>query len=407
MKQESDTIEQTAPATPLPDEFRRWPQVSEEEVEAVTRVLRSGKINYWTGDEGRSFEREFADFVGCRYAVAVTSGTVALEFALRALGIGPGDEVITTSRSFIASASCIVAVGARPVFADVDPDAQNITVESIRKAVTPRTRAIIAVHLAGWPCDMNSILQLTRELGLYCVEDCAQAKGAIYRGRYVGTFGDVGCFSFCQDKHITTGGEGGMVVTNSEPLWDFIWSYKDDGKNYHKAHAPRSAGLPLIRDRFGTNARLTEMQSALGRVGLRRLPAQLAIRRAHAAKMTERLSVIAALRVPTPPSHIVHAYYRFSVFVRPELLGTEWSRNRIVEEINAAEVPCIAGGCSELYLEDAVPSEWRPDARLPVARELGETSLAFFVHPTLTEAHINRTCDVVEEVMQRASQEQR
>lgn len=386
-------------------DFPAWPHISEDEVEAVARVLRSGKINYWTGDEGRRFEREFANFVGSRYAVAVTNGTVALELALRGLGIGPGDEVITSSRTFIASASSIATVGARPVFADVDRDSQNLTAESIRDLVTPRTKAVIVVHLAGRPCDMDSILNLTSELHLHCVEDCAQAHGATYRGRHVGSFGDIGCFSFCHDKNITTGGEGGMVTTNSEALWQEVWSYKDDGKNYTKAHAPRSAGFQSIRDHFGTNARLTEVQSAVGRLQLRKLPAWLATRRAHAARMAEQLSAIPALRVPVPPPHIGHAYYRFYAFVRPERLRSDWNRDRILDEITNSGVPCSAGGCSELYLEEAVPPEWRPEHRLPIARELGETSMAFLVYPTLTEAHIDRTCHVVEQVMRRASSE--
>ncbi len=383
--------------------FPPWPQISEDEVAAVARVLRSGKINYWTGDEGRNFEREFADFVGCRYAIAVSNGTVALEIALRALGIGPGDEVITSSRSFVASAACIATVGARAVFADVDSDSQNITVDSIRQVVTPRTKAVIVVHLAGWPCDMDSILDLTRQLHLHCIEDCAQAHGATYRGSHVGSLGDIGCFSFCHDKNMTTGGEGGMVTTNSKAVWEFVWSYKDDGKDYHKAHSPRSTAFRLIRDRFGSNARLTEVQSVLGRTQLRKLPEWVSARRAHATRIAERLSAVPALRVPMPPPHIGHAYYRLYAFVRPEMIRSEWNRDRIIDEINAAGVPCFAGSCSEVYLEEAVPPDWRPRSRLPVARELGETSLAFLVHPTLAEVHIERMCHVVEEVMRYAS----
>ena len=206
------------------------------------QVFRSGKVNYWTG--GRAAVRvRVCGISGCKHAVALANGTVALECALKALGVGPGDEVITTSRTFIASASCAVMLGARPVFADVDRESQNITAESIRRVLTPRTKAIVAVHLAGWPCEMDDILALAHERGIKVVEDCAQAHGATYKGRPVGSLGDVAAFSFCQDKIMTTAGEGGMVTTNSEELWNAMWSLKDHGKSYdavyHREHAPR------------------------------------------------------------------------------------------------------------------------------------------------------------------------
>ena len=247
--------------------FSPWPYFSQDEIDAVTRVLNSGRVNYWTGDEGRQFEAEFAAFVGCKHAVAVANGTVALELALEALGIGPGDEVVVTSRTFIASASCAVMRGATPVMADVDWDSQNITAETIRAVLSPRTRAIIAVHLAGWPCDMDPILEIAREHGLKVIEDCAQALGAVYKGRPVGSMGDVNAFSFCQDKILTTGGEGGMLTTNHTDLWSRAWAFKDHGKSYEavyrRQHPP---GYRWLHESFGTNWRLTEMQSAMGRV---------------------------------------------------------------------------------------------------------------------------------------------
>ena len=384
--------------------FGPWPYFAEDEVEATAAVLRSGRVNYWTGAEGRNFEQEFAEFTQCQHAVAVANGTVALELALRALGIGPGDEVVTTSRTFIATASAVVAVGARPVFADVDRDSQNITAESIRAALTPATRAIIVVHLAGWPCEMDEILKIAGQFGLKVIEDCAQAHGATLRGRSVGSFGDVAAFSFCQDKNMTTAGEGGMVTTNSEKLWRRIWSYKDHGKGYDKvyrrAHPP---GFRWLHDSFGTNWRLSEVQSAVGRVHLRKLPHWVSIRRRHAAILTERLSRIRGLRAPYPPEHVGHAYYKFYAFVVPEELAEGWTRDRIAQAIAQQGIPCATGSCSEIYLEDAFPPRWRPAQRLPVARELGETSLMFLVHPTLTEANMAYTCEVTEEVMLQAT----
>jgi hypothetical protein len=384
--------------------FARWPHFAQDEIEAAAGVLRSGKVNYWTGEEGRRFEQEFAQCAGCKHGVAVANGTVALELALRALNIGSGDEVITTSRTFIASASCIVAVGARPVIVDVDRDSQNLTVESIRTAVTPATKAIIAVHLAGWPCEMDGILELARGHGLRVIEDCAQAHGACYKGRAVGSFGDVAAFSFCQDKIMTTAGEGGMVTTNSEELWSCMWSYKDHGKS-HKAVYERQHpfGFRWLHESFGTNWRLSEVQSAVGRIQLRKLPEWLARRRKHAAVLAEQLAPLPGLRVPQPPEHIRHAYYKFYAFTRPESLASGWNRDRIAQAIAIQGVPCSSGSCSEIYLEQAFPLEWRPAKRLAAARELGETSLMFQVHPTLSKAQIERTCDVVRQVMNSAT----
>jgi dTDP-4-amino-4,6-dideoxygalactose transaminase len=385
-------------------QFAPWPFFAEDEIEAAATVLRSGKVNYWTGDEGQQFEIEFAAAAGCRHGVALANGTLALELALRALGIGTGDEVITASRTFIASASCAVMAGARPVIADVDIDSQNLTAETIRGAISPRTRAIVAVHLAGWPCDMDSILELAREHKIKVIEDCAQAHGATYRGRPVGSMGDVGAFSFCQDKIMTTGGEGGMLTTNDASLYEAAWTFKDHGKSYdavfRREHPP---GFRWLHESFGTNWRLTEMQSAIGRVQLKKLPEWVAMRRRNAALFTEVFSRTPALRVTAAPNEVFHSYYKYYVFVRPEMLRPGWSRDRIVAAVAARGVPCRTGSCSEIYLEKAFPAEMRPKERLPVARALGETSMMFPVHPTLTEQDMLLICESVEEVMAEAS----
>ena len=383
-----------------------WPHFAPDEIEAAATVLRSGKVNYWTGEEGRQFEKEFATFAGCKYAIATANGTVALEGALRALGVGAGDEVITTSRTFIASASCAVAVGARPVVADVDRESQNITAKSIRKVLSPRTKAIVAVHLAGWPCEMDMIMELAHDHALKVVEDCAQAHGAMYKGRPVGSIGDVAAFSFCQDKIMTTAGEGGMVTTNSNEVWQHIWAYKDHGKSYDAVYRRQHPyGYRWLHESFGTNWRMTEVQSAIGRLVLRKVPSWLKIRRSHARLLSDRFSQISGLRVTVPPDDVEHAYYKYYVFIRPEALAPGWTRERIAEAINAAGAPCFTGGCSEIYLEDAFPPEWRPKFRMPVARDLGETSLMFMVHPTLTTDDIYATSVAVEKVMRVAAPE--
>jgi dTDP-4-amino-4,6-dideoxygalactose transaminase len=384
--------------------FSPWPSYTEEEAEAVRAVLSSNKANYWVGEEGRRFEREFADFCAMKHAVAVANGTVALDLALRALGIGPGDEVVVTPRTFFASVSCIVNAGAFPVFADVDRDSQNITPESVAAVMTPKTRAVLCVHLAGWPCEMDGMRALARDFDLALIEDCAQAHGARYRGQSVGSFGDIGTWSFCQDKIITTGGEGGMVTTNDAELWKLMWEYKDHGKDYDAVNDPRfQPGFRWLHAGFGTNWRLTEMQSAIGRVQLARMPQWHARRLQIANTIWLTAAEVPGVRVPRIPVHIEHAAYKCYVFVRPEELAAGWDRNRIMAETNALGVPCYSGSCPEVYREKAFQgSGYEPADRLPNARELGDTSLLFLCHPTLTNDEVAKTCDVLETVMRRA-----
>jgi dTDP-4-amino-4,6-dideoxygalactose transaminase len=380
--------------------FAAWPEFREGEVAAACAVLRSGRVNYWTGEEGLRFEREFAAYTGCRFAVAVANGTVALEAALRAMGIGPGDEVVVPSRTFIASASAAYLCGATPVVADVDRESQNITAASIEQVLSPRTRAIVAVHLAGWPCDMDPILEIAREHGLKVLEDCAQAHGAAYNGRKVGSMGDAAAFSFCQDKIMSTGGEGGMITTNDESILKAAWSFKDHGKSYD-AMNPRAASSEFrwVHDCFGTNGRLTEMQAAIGRVQLRELNERVAARRANADALTQEIRDVAELRVPTPAAVIEHAYYKYYAFLRPEYLRHDWDRDRVAAAIRAEGIPCSGGSCSEIYLERAFSMATRPRKRLPLAKELGETSLMFLVHPTLGRSDMLDTARAIRKVV--------
>ena len=384
--------------------FTPWPNFTEEEANAVRDVILSNKVNYWTGQECRQFEKEFATWAETDYAVALANGTVALDVALKAVGIGPGDEVVVTPRTFLASASCIVNAGAAPVFADVDRDSQNITAETIRAVLSSRTKAVICVHLAGWPCDMDPIMELAAQHGLKVIEDCAQAHGARYKGRSVGSIGHVGAWSFCQDKIMTTGGEGGMVTTNDETLWRSMWSFKDHGKSwqavYERVHPP---GFRWLHESFGTNWRMMEVQAAIGRIQLRRMKNWHAERMRNACALWDTARQLPGLRVPVLPSTIEHAAYKCYVFVNPSVLKPDWSRDCILEEINLRGVPCYSGSCSEVYLEKAFEGTgWRPAKRLPIARELGETSLMFLVHPGLTKSEIHRTVQGLEAVMQEA-----
>jgi dTDP-4-amino-4,6-dideoxygalactose transaminase len=384
--------------------FSPWPSFTSEEAEAIRRVLLSNRVNYWTGTECREFERDFGAWVGTQYSVALANGTLALEFALRALDIGPTDDVIVTPRSFLASASCVVAVGARPVFADVDEDSQNITADSIIRALTPRVRAIICVHLAGMPCEMDPIMAVAERHGLKVIEDCAQAHGARYRGRMVGSIGHVGAWSFCQDKIMTTAGEGGMVTTNDSHVWSRVWSYKDHGKSWDAVHsANHPPGFRWLHESFGTNGRMLEVQAAVGRIQLNRMPEWTARRTANAMRLGAVCSRYPVVRVPVVPPDVTHAWYRFYAFVRPERLASGWTRDRIVRELVARDVPCYHGSCSEVYLEKAFEgTDFRPPRRLPVARLLGETSLMLLVHPTLTERDIELACTGLSDVLSQA-----
>lgn len=380
-----------------------WPHYPNEQIEEVAVVLRSGAVNYWTGHECREFEREFAKMCEVNYAVAVSNGTIALELALEALDIGPGDEVVVTPRTFLASASAIVRNGAKPVFADVHPDNQNISADTIRRVLTEKTKAILPVHLAGWPCDMDDICTLADEHDLRIIEDCAQAVGAEFDGCQVGSFGDIGAHSFCQDKIMTTGGEGGMLVTQSEALWSRLWSLKDHGKNYATVYPakppPENHGFRWLHESFGTNGRMTEMQAAIGRAQLKILPEWLAVRRRHADQLTGCFKDIRGLRVTVPSERHLHAYYKYYAFVRPEHLKAEWDRDKIRAAIKAEGVPCYSGSCSEIYREKAFNgTDFRPAESLPIAKELGETSLMFLVHPTLSDTDIEHTCEAVEKV---------
>lgn len=409
----------------LNTEFSPWPCYTDEEVSAVEKVLLSNKVNYWTGTEVQNFEKDFAYWCGATHAIALANGTLALELALRALNIGSGDEVIVTPRTFIASISCIVNVGAIPVFADVELNSGNISAETIRAVITPRTKAVICVHLAGWPCDMDSIMRLAQINNIKVIEDCAQAHGAMYKGKSVGTIGHVGAWSFCQDKIISTGGEGGMVTTNDESLWRTMWSIKDHGKSFDVAHgrSPNASGFRWLHESFGTNMRMTEMQAAIGRIQLGRMQEWSGKRRKNALLILNTCRKFPAFYSPIFSCNqcetcncetfdnvlgCKHAFYKCYVYVRPNALANGWTRDRIIDAISSEGVPCYQGSCSEVYLEKAFDNkEWRPILPLLNAKTLGETSLMFLVHPNLTDAEIQKTCKVIKQVMSSACVEQR
>lgn len=357
----------------------RWPQYGEDEISAATDVLRSGKVNALVhGDRCRAFEQAFASFCDVPYAIALANGTLALELALRALEIGPGDEVIVPSRSFFASVSCVVAVGAQPVFADIDFHTQNIAADSVRSMVSSRTRAVICVHLAGRPCEMDALAAVCSENGLFLIEDCAQAHGATYRGRRVGSFGDAAAFSFCTDKIMSTGGEGGMLLLRDRTRWARAWAYKDHGKNPDRMDEPTTAGSTFryVHDSFGSNFRMTEMQAAIGLAQLNKLPAWLAVRRRNAAVLNQALSDHLLIRTLDVPDYIEHAYYKYYYYLRLERMEEIFSLSDVVAALNSLGMKCGTGSCPDMSAEHAFDQAApRRDSDLPNAKAVGACSI--------------------------------
>ena len=361
-----------------------WPFYDEDEVEAVAAVLRSGRVNQWTGRDVFAFEEACSARFGGGRAIALANGSVALELVLRAFGIGPGDEVVVSPRSFVASASCVRLVGATPVFADVDPDSGNITAESVAEVLTERTRAVIPVHLSGWPANVPGIMERVRGRDVKVIEDCAQAHGAEIGGASVGSFGDAAAFSFCQDKIIATGGEGGLLTIRDESAWNWAWSFKDHGKDFRKSTTSDGEQWRFrwLHDRVGTNWRLTGPQAAIGRIQLRKLDAWRATRARNAAIWTDALSAVSGLRVPLPNGDSRHAFYKLYFYVdEAEDEAAARLRSEILRESEAAGLRVFSGSCSEIYREGAFEDLATGDCS--VSRSLGLRSLMVEVHPTL------------------------
>ena len=394
----------------LDSKFSPWPSFTDEEINSVKDVLISNKVNYWTGDECRKFEQEFAVWSDSKYAVSLANGTLALDIAFKALEIGEGDEVIVTSRSYIASVTSIINSNAKPIFVDVDSESQNITPSNVSAAITSKTKAIVCVHLAGWPCQMDEIMDIANDNNLFVIEDCAQAHGAMYKGVSVGSIGHIGCWSFCQDKIMSTGGEGGMVTTNDKSLWLKMWEYKDHGKSYQAVYNQKHPeGFRWIHESFGTNWRMTEIQGAIGRIQLNRMSEWTRVRNRNANILIKHFENYAGeggvIRIPmlNNDKGSVHAYYKFYAFVSKESLKNDWNRDRIVSEISSMGIPCMHGSCSEIYLEKAFDNtNFRPNERLPVAKMLGDSSIVFLVHPTLKEDEMQKIATSAVKVFDKA-----
>ncbi len=387
------------------NKLNHWPQYSEEEIIAVSNVLRSSKVNYLFGEEGTLFEKEFSKYTGINYSIALANGSVALTCAYLALGLKEGDEIITTPRTFIATSSSAVLLGLKPVFADVDINSGCICPKSIESLITNKTKAICVVHLGGWPAEMNKIKEIAEAFNLFLIEDCSQAHGAEINEKSVGNFSDIATWSFCQDKIISTGGEGGMITTSSKELKEKIWSFKDHGKNYLNYFSNNSSNeFKFIHDSFGTNFRLTEIQSSIGRIQLKRLNQMRSIRTKNAMILLDILKELKSLRVPLPKKNIRHAWYKFYFYIDKKYLKTSWSRNRIIQEINDSGYSAFSGSCSEIYKEKCFKNYgFFPKKVLKNAVILGETSIALLVHPTIDKNQIENYGIKVKEIIESAT----
>lgn len=355
----------------------KWPYHDQEEIDAVADVLRSGLTNYWSGHHGQTFEREFADYTGAAHALTVTNGTTALELALSWIEAPDGAEVIVPARTFVATASAVYTAGMRPVLADIGPQTLNVTVDTLRERLTSRTVAVIVVHYAGLPCDMAAISEWCRENDLVLIEDAAHAHGARINGQHVGVFGDVGCFSFCVGKTMSTGGEGGMVVTNSDELRSKMAARRDHGRS-NMIGGPDPAGFLYSVDVPGSNLRLTETQSAIGRIQLKKLDAWVDRRNEIHQKYVEVLGD----GFPTPPG-MRHGRYLS--------LHRVQHRDGMLRQLNAKGLPARLGGCSNIKKERAFADQ--PEC--PIADDIGSQVIALPCYPTYSDSEIEAFCEIL------------
>jgi perosamine synthetase len=313
-----------------------WPAYGKEEIEVADQVLRSGHLARQSGTWVQRFEKEYARKFGIKHAIAVSSGTAAIHVALAALGVGPGDDVIHTAHCFIGTATPTLHAGAVPIFADIDERTFNISPASIEQQITPHTKAIVPVHLNGLPADMDSILRIAREHKLFVVEDAAQAHGSEFGGKLAGTMGVFGCFSFWEDKLITTAGEGGMIVTNDDDL------ALQARKIHHHGEVRRDGdyyqGERLYyHDTLGYNYRMTEIQGAIGCVQLQRLDEYVRQRRQNAHRLTGLLSEVPGVIPPYEPENCKHVFYKY--VVRLDRRATQASSKEVVEALSAEGIP--------------------------------------------------------------------
>lgn len=394
--------------------FPMWPQFDPKTKEDIVKITESGLVNYWTGKKGMEFEEQFRQWSGATMAISASCGTAALHIGIASLGIGPGDEVLVPSYSFIASSYAVVQAGAIPVFCDVTED-HTIDPADIERKITPRTKGIVVVHLYGVICDMGRILDIAKRHNLYVIEDCAQAIGGKWGGKYVGTIGDVGCYSFCQSKHFTTAGEGGMVLTMNEDLGWECRSFRDHGYDV-KARMNMLAleeHLPYIHTRVGFNYRMTEIQSQFGINELARFDTWNLPRRLEYAKMYD--AALAGLKgveaLPVNTAERQNAYWWYPVNLNLDALDID--APAFVKALAARKIPCYGIQWPEAYEERSYKElngfgtakfpfkskEYNTgnvsyeNVVCPVAKKMRFKTVNLFLHPTWEREHIQRVID--------------
>jgi dTDP-4-amino-4,6-dideoxygalactose transaminase len=368
---------------------------TKSQINTVANILKKNETNYWTGKYVKKFEKEFSSYFGNKYSVAVSNGSVALEIAIRSLNLKKGDEVIVTPRSFVISASCVLNLDLKPIFADVDKNG-NLNIHTIKKVFSNKVRAIIIVHLNGLPCDLDEILNFKKEKNIFLIEDCSQAHGAKYKKKFVGSFGDISAWSFCQDKIISTGGEGGMIATNNEKLWQSCWSFKDHGKNFNSCfHKKHKVGFKWLHDFYGSNYRMTEIQAAIGREQLKSLNQQIKkrnlIANLYLSELKDYYEKYSFFKKPNfkcvscpfnkskkKCNQCRHAFYRLNFFINKSKIN----QTKFLKEMEKKKISCGIGSCPEIYREKIFRKlDLAPKKRLVNAKLLGETSITFPINP--------------------------
>jgi dTDP-4-amino-4,6-dideoxygalactose transaminase len=376
-----------------------WPQINDNMINEVGKVLKSGKLNQWNNDSVNKFETKFSDYIGCKYSVAVSNGTVALELCIKTLDLKNGDEIIVTPRTFIASALCCAINNVNPVFLDVDINSQNITLDNIKKTITKKTKAIILVHLAGWPCELDEICKFCKENNIFVIEDCAQSHGAKYNNISVGNWGDINAWSFCHDKIITTGGEGGMVTTNNNKLFKKAWSIKDHGKDYDSVfNKQHPFGFRWLHKNIGTNWRMMPIQAVIGIEALELLDKWVEHRRKIANIYNNNLKHTKGVRLTIPPKNVYHSYYKYYFFINKNEFKI--SRNEIIKEINKNSIIATVGSCGEIYKESSL-NKFKPSTDLKNTKELFESGIMLLCDPTISIEKAKNEINIINNILNK------
>ena len=390
-----------------------YPNFNKSTLKRVQQVLNSGRVNYWTGNECKDFEKEFSNYHKIKYSIAVSNGSVALEIALKALGLKNNDEVIVTPRSFIASASCVLNLGLKPIFADIDKNG-NLNIDGIKKAYNKNVKAIIVVHLNGMPCDLDPIVNFIKLKNLFLIEDCSQAHGAVYKGKKVGSFGHISTWSFCQDKIMSTGGEGGMISTKNEKIWLKCWSLKDHGKNYKNVFYKKQKTIfKWLHEDFGSNYRMTEIQAVIGREQLKSLDKQIKKRNLivnlYLNELKDYYLKYDIFKKPefkyqthSPEkdskkyNQNIHAFYRLNLFINKKKV----KQNILIQKLTKNKINCGVGACPEIYREKIFRKlKFYPKKRLLNAKLLGETSIMFPINPYKSLTKIKSEITIIKKII--------